>query len=80
MKISNEKAYENALFGIVNNNVKKDADIAQQVRASALHAEGHRFESYCLHQKYPDVAQPVERVIWDHEAAGSRPVIWTISR
>ena len=26
---------------------------------------------------YPGVAQLVERVIWDHEAAGSRPVTWT---
>ena len=26
----------------------------------------------------PGVAQMVERVIWDHEAAGSSPVTWTI--
>ena len=26
----------------------------------------------------PGVAQLVERVVWDHEAAGSNPVTWTI--
>lgn len=29
-------------------------------------------------QLYPGVAQLVERVVWDHEAAGSNPVTWTI--
>lgn len=28
--------------------------------------------------EYPGVAQMVERVVWDHEAAGSRPVTRTI--
>ena len=28
-------------------------------------------------RKYPGVAQMVERVVWDHEAAGSRPVTRT---
>ena len=27
---------------------------------------------------YPGVAQLIERVVWDHEAAGLSPVTWTI--
>ena len=30
--------------------------------------------------EYPGVAQMVERVVWDHEAAGSRPVTRTKNR
>ena len=31
------------------------------------------------YHRYPGVAQLVERVVWDHEAAGSRPVTRTTS-
>ena len=54
-------------------------------RASALQAEGHRFESYCSHQRvkvlylcpfyYADVAHLVERHLATVEVAGSSPVI-----
>ena len=54
-------------------------------RASALQAEGHRFESYCSHQRvkvlylcpfyYADVAHLVERHLAKVEVAGSSPVI-----
>ena len=45
------------------------------------------FSSRCLNKAMankagrpvnPGVAQLVERVVWDHEAAGSNPVTWTI--
>ena len=29
---------------------------------------------------YPDVAQVVERVVWDHQAEGSSPSVWTMCR
>ena len=54
-------------------------------RAAALQAEGHRFESYCSHQRvkvlylcpfyYADVAHLVERHLAKVEVAGSSPVI-----
>ena len=57
-------------------------------RASALQAEGHRFESYCSHQRvkvlylcpfyYADVAHLVERHLAKVEVAGSSPVIRSI--
>ena len=34
---------------------KKEGELAQLARASALHAEGQRFESVILHNKRPEV-------------------------
>ena len=35
------------------NSSKQKGGIAQLVRAPALQAGGHRFESYCPHQMWP---------------------------
>ena len=37
--------------------------LAQLVRASALQAEGHRFESYIAHHFVAEIAQLVEQLI-----------------
>ena len=36
----------------------KEGELAQLARASALHAEGQRFESVILHNKRPEVRRP----------------------
>ena len=38
----------------------KEGELAQLARASALHAEGQRFESVILHNKRPEVRRPKE--------------------
>ena len=43
-------------------------------RASALQAEGHRFEPYWSHQ-YADMAQLVEQLICNQQVRGSSPII-----
>ena len=50
-------------------------------RASALQAEGHRFEPYRPHL-YADVAQLAEQLICNQQVIGSSPIIglWVDSR
>ena len=43
-------------------------------RASALQAEGHRFEPYWSH-RYADVAQLAEQLICNQQVIGSSPII-----
>ncbi len=43
-------------------------------RASALQAEGHRFESYWSHL-YADVAQLAEQLFCNQQVIGSSPII-----
>ena len=38
----------------------KEGELAQLARASALHAEGQRFESVILHNKRPEGENPKE--------------------
>ena len=55
-------------------------------RASALQAEGHRFEPYWSHLneiiKYADVAQLAEQLICNQQVIGSIPIVglWMDSR
>ena len=43
--------------------IKVNGRLAQLVRASALQAGGHRFESYIAHHYYAEIAQLVEQLI-----------------
>ena len=47
-------------------------------RASALQAEGHRFEPYWSH-RYADVAQLAEQLICNQQVIGSSPIIGSYS-
>ena len=42
--------------------VSRDGRLAQLVRALALQARGHRFESYIAHHFYAGIAQLVEQL------------------
>ena len=44
-------------------------------RASALQAEGHRFEPYRSHFIFADVAQLAEQLICNQQVIGSSPII-----
>ncbi len=48
-------------------------------RASALQAEGHRFEPYRSHFSYADVAQLAEQLICNQQVIGSSPIIGLLS-
>ena len=48
-------------------------DLSSAGRASALQAEGHRFESYRSH--FADVAQLAEQLICNQQVIGSSPFI-----
>ena len=50
-------------------------DLSSAGRASALQAEGHRFEPYRSHFSYADVAQVAEQLIWNQQGIGSSPII-----
>ena len=54
-------------------------DLSSAGRASALQAEGHRFEPYWSHLneiiKYADVAQLAEQLICNQQVIGSSPII-----
>ena len=51
-------------------------DLSSAGRASALQAEGHRFEPYRSHPiKYADVAQLAEQLICNQQVNGSSPLI-----
>ena len=56
-------------------------DLSSAGRASALQAEGHRFEPCRSH--FADVAQLAEQLICNQQVIGSSPIIgflvWTIS-
>ena len=62
-------------------------DLSSAGRASALQAEGHRFEPYRPHiprdmlKRYADVAQLAEQLICNQQVIGSSPIIgfYTIS-
>ena len=63
-------------------------DLSSAGRASALQAEGHRFEPCRSHLtnsfiSYADVAQLAEQLICNQQVIGSSPIIglyiWTIS-
>ena len=43
-------------------------------RASALQAEGHRFEPCNSHQHYAGIAQLVEQLICNQQVVGSSPI------
>ena len=49
-------------------------DLSSAGRASALQAEGHRFEPYWSHW-YADVAQLAEQLICNQQVIGSSPII-----
>ena len=51
-------------------------DLSSAGRASALQAEGHRFEPYRSHfTQYADVAQLAEQLICNQQVIGSSPII-----
>ena len=59
-----------------------ERDLSSAGRASALQAEGHRFEPYRSHLK-ADVAQLAEQLICNQQVNGSSPLIgsiWMASR
>ena len=49
-------------------------DLSSAGRASALQAEGHRFEPYRSHY-FADVAQLAEQLICNQQVIGSNPII-----
>ena len=49
-------------------------DLSSAGRASALQAEGHRFEPYWSHS-FADVAQLAEQLICNQQVIGSSPII-----
>ena len=51
-----------------------DRGLSSAGRASALQAEGHRFEPYRSHF-YADVAQLAEQLICNQQVIGSSPII-----
>ena len=55
-------------------NKPKAWDLSSAGRASALQAEGHRFEPYRSHL-YADVAQLAEQLICNQQVIGSSPII-----
>ena len=54
-------------------------DLSSAGRASALQAEGHRFEPYRSHFSYADVAQLAEQLICNQQVIGSSPIIGLLS-
>ena len=54
--------------------IKLSWDHSSAGRASALQAEGHRFEPYWSHW-YADVAQLAEQLICNQQVIGSSPII-----
>ena len=53
--------------------------LAQLVRALALQARGHRFESYIAHHFFAGIAQLVEQLTCNQQVGGSSPLSGTIS-
>ena len=54
-------------------------DLSSAGRASALQAEGHRFEPHRSHFSYADVAQLAEQLICNQQVIGSSPIIGLLS-
>ena len=54
-------------------------DLSSAGRASALQAEGHRFEP-CRSHLYADVAQLAEQLICNQQVTGSSPVVGSHGR
>ena len=54
-------------------------DLSSAGRASALQAEGHRFEPYRSHFSYADVAQLAVQLICNQQVIGSSPIIGLLS-
>ena len=52
--------------------------LAQLVRAPALQAGGHRFESCIAHHFFAEIAQLVEQLTCNQQVTGSSPVFGTI--
>ena len=50
-------------------------DLSSAGRASALQAEGHRFEPCRSHLFFADVAQLAEQLICNQQVIGSSPII-----
>ena len=50
-------------------------DLSSAGRASALQAEGHRFEPYRPHLVVADMAQLAEQLICNQQVTGSSPVV-----
>ena len=58
---------------------KRIWDLSSAGRASALQAEGHRFEP-CRSHLYADVAQLAEQLICNQQVTGSSPVVGLYGR
>ena len=61
-------------IGVVNVRFSHLWDLSSAGRASALQAEGHRFEPYRSHW-FADVAQLAEQLICNQQVIGSSPII-----
>ncbi len=73
------KVESSSLFWVVSNELTSLVNciwiwnLSSAGRASALQAEGHRFESYRSH--FADVAQLAEQLICNQQVNGSSPFI-----
>ena len=74
------KVESSSLFWVVSNELTSLVNciwiwnLSSAGRASALQAEGHRFEPYWSH-RYADVAQLAEQLICNQQVIGSSPII-----
>ena len=74
------KVESSSLFWVVSNELTSLVNciwiwnLSSAGRASALQAEGHRFEPYRSHL-YADVAQLAEQLICNQQVIGSSPII-----
>ena len=59
---------------LITTNYRTIWDLSSAGRASALQAEGHRFEP-CRPHTYADVAQLAEQLICNQQVIGSSPII-----
>ena len=55
-------------------------DLSSAGRASALQAEGHRFEPCRSHLFFADVAQLAEQLICNQQVIGSSPIIGLVPK
>ena len=79
------KVESSSLFWVVSNELTSLVNciwiwnLSSAGRASALQAEGHRFEPYRSHFKlgvrFADVAQLAEQLICNQQVIGSSPII-----
>ena len=79
------KVESSSLFWVVSNELTSLVNciwiwnLSSAGRASALQAEGHRFEPYRSHFSYADVAQLAEQLICNQQVIGSSPIIGLLS-